>query len=415
VNISAFALPMATFYRPPVAGGFEGANFAVWLITHLFFEFKFITIFSMLFGAGLMVISARARDRAQASVGVRAPSGAGLYYRRLAILLCLGLAHAYFLWYGDILTFYAILGVALWPLRRVRPAALVGIAVALLLVYVPVTALSAYFLRGPVEAAAQALASGVERDPATAAQLAMYDPTPEQIARETALMRGPYGPMFEERAGFTIFFQIVGLFFFGPWRILPVMLLGMALARWGVFHAARPTRFYATLAIAGYGVGLPSVAYGAWRLVDINFALPDAVGPLTLFNQLGSIAVALGHVGLVMLLFKRGVFTTGALAPLGRGLRAMGRMALTNYLMQTFICVTLFYGAWGLGWFNALSRVEMALVVISIWIFQLVISPLWLKVFRTGPMEWLWRTLTYWRLQPVLAPRPDAATTRPTA
>jgi uncharacterized protein len=113
------------------------------------------------------------------------------------------------------------------------------------------------------------------------------------------------------------------------------------------------------------------------------------------YNYLGSVLVALGHTGVVMLVCKSGI-----LSWFTQRLSAVGRMALSNYLLHTLICTTIFYG-YGLGLFGRVQRFGLFMIVIAIWILQLILSPLWLKRFRFGPAEWLWRTLTYWRRQPM--------------
>jgi uncharacterized protein len=113
------------------------------------------------------------------------------------------------------------------------------------------------------------------------------------------------------------------------------------------------------------------------------------------YNLFGSMVVALGHVGMVMLIVQ-----SGALAWLTKRLAAVGRMALSNYLTHSIVCTTLFYG-YGFGLFGTINRTGLAAIVLVIWVSQLLISPIWLRHFRFGPAEWLWRSLTYWKLQPM--------------
>jgi len=114
------------------------------------------------------------------------------------------------------------------------------------------------------------------------------------------------------------------------------------------------------------------------------------------FNYWGSLAVSAAYVGLVMVFCLSG---TGAW--LKHTLGSVGQMAFTNYLMQSIICTTIFYGH-GFGYFGHASRAEQLYVVIGVWVAQLIYSPLWLARFRYGPFEWLWRSLTYWKMQPIL-------------
>ncbi len=173
------------------------------------------------------------------------------------------------------------------------------------------------------------------------------------------------------------------------WREGGLMLLGMALYQWGVLTAKRSRAFYGWLALIGFGLGLPMVGYGV--INSLNGAAELAVDP----NEIGSVFVALGYIAMVMFIAKLKFFSQAVnwFAP-------VGRMALTNYIMQSVICTTIFYG-YGFGLQGKLDRVEQLLVVGGVWLFQLVVSPIWLRHFRFGPMEWVWRSLSYGKWQPM--------------
>jgi uncharacterized protein len=168
----------------------------------------------------------------------------------------------------------------------------------------------------------------------------------------------------------------------------------MALFKLGVFSAERSRRFYQALVAVAVLVGLPVVAYG----IGHNFA-NDWESPYFFcfglqFNYWASMVVSLGWVSAVMLVCQRGA------SGLTQRLAAVGRTAFSNYILQTVICTTLFYGH-GLGLFGEVDRVTQAGIVLAIWAFQLTISPIWMRHFHLGPLEWLWRSLTYWRRPPL--------------
>ena len=166
------------------------------------------------------------------------------------------------------------------------------------------------------------------------------------------------------------------------------MLIGMALFRRGVFSAECSPRFYAALIAVAVAIGLPLVGYG----IATDFARGWPVWSFFIgaqFNYWPRIVVSLGYVGVVMLACR-----TSALRALTRPLAAVGRTALTNYLLQTILCTALFYGH-GLGWFGFVDRMWQVGVVVAVWTVQLVASPLWLRRYRFGPAEWAWRSLTY--------------------
>ena len=165
-----------------------------------------------------------------------------------------------------------------------------------------------------------------------------------------------------------------------------VMLLGMALFKLGVLQGDRSTGFYLRLMIAGFMVGLTANTYEIWRAWSSGYDVLQAMNILQPTYHIGRVGNALGWLGLIVLLYKN--------FGLGVRLAAVGRMALTNYLMHSVICLLIFSGL-GFGLVGELARAELYLVVIGIWILQLLYSPWWLAHFHYGPVEWLWRSLTY--------------------
>jgi uncharacterized protein len=176
------------------------------------------------------------------------------------------------------------------------------------------------------------------------------------------------------------------------------MLLGMALFKLGILTGRAESRTYRRMIGAGLMVGLPLIGLGIQRNFAAAWAAPDFLFIHSLLNYWGSIPVALGWVGVVMLTLKSGL----ALDITSR-LSAVGRLAFTNYILQTVICTTIFYGH-GLGLFGSIDRSGQLLVVFAVWGFQLWLSPLWLRSFRFGPLEWLWRSLVYVKVQPMRNP-----------
>ncbi|MCH7814611.1 MAG: DUF418 domain-containing protein, partial [Planctomycetes bacterium] len=182
------------------------------------------------------------------------------------------------------------------------------------------------------------------------------------------------------------------------WRAGGLMLIGMALFKLGVLSAKRATRVYAAMILVGALVGVPLVLYGVGRNFDLNWDAQQCMFLGPQFNYWGSLFVSLAWVGAIMLLCRRGL-----LRPLTRLLAAAGRMAFSNYILQTVICTTIFYGH-GLGLFGKVERTGQMAIVVMVWAVVLSSSPLWLGRFRFGPLEWLWRSLTYWKRQPFRAP-----------
>ncbi len=399
MNIPTFAYSQFAYYTPTLEGGFEGADYWAWLLSHLFFEQKMMSIFSMLFGAGIVLFAERIIERRG--------TAAGVHYRRMGWLLLIGMLHAYLIWHGDILVAYALIGMMVYPLFRLRPLFLLIIAAALL----PISSIFGVLMQFGFEFARAEAEAGVEWAVKEWPEMAAgFYPDAEALAEERAAMLGSFGDRAAYMAPIVIMMQTFMLFVWGIWRIAAMMLIGMALYKWGVFSAARSTRFYAIMIGAGLLTGVPLVLGGVSMMHATDFDPLKALGVNGAFNYFGSVGIALAWVGLVMLVCK-----SGALSKLRAGLAAVGRMAFTNYLMQSVIAAFIFYG-WGLGYYGSMSRSELLLIVGGVWMLQLTISPLWLSRFRMGPLEWLWRSLTYLKPQPIVRPAsvvsPEADTDR---
>lgn len=375
MNIQFFAMPMAAYFNPSAYGDLQGANYGVWALSHVFADQKFMTIFSILFGAGVVLFTTRVEGRGRSALG--------LHYRRSFWLLVIGLCHAYLLWAGDILVAYALCAFLVYWFRKVRPSR--QLAIGLLLIAVP----SLIMLAGYVS---------IEQWPeeAVADFMADWRPSEAQIDAELAAYRGGWLSQMDMRVPQSLEMQTFAFFFWSLWRASGLMLVGMALFTWGVLTAERSTRFYARLAAIGLLLGIPLVAYGVLRNTAGGWELAySRFGPGFQLNYWGSLLISSAYIALVMLFCL-----WGGLPRLRLALAAVGRTALTNYLLQTILATAVFYGS-GLGLFGSVERTGQLLIVLLIWAAQLVISPLWLRYFRYGPFEWLWRSLTYWRPQPM--------------
>jgi len=396
INIEFFALPMMSFFNPAIMGGFSGINLWVWKFSNVFFLQKMMAIFSMLFGAGLILMYQRA-DASGRSFGK-------VYYRRLLWLGLIGLAHAYFFWYGDILFTYAVCGLLLFPLRRRSPRALIILSVVFIVfgaLIILGSGASFAFMKSEAAKAQTALDAG---ETATVQQTmlkqqweqieTMFKGSPEQIAAETSAYQNGFLAALKYRAPQSLMMQTQAMIFQAIWRTLGLMLLGMALLKLGILSGGRSLRFYVILAFIGFGIGLPLTAYGAEASIAHGFDVVQNFTADSHFNYFGSILVSLAYISIVMIISKRNL-----VRGLQHRLAAVGRTAFSNYLLQTLICTTIFYG-YGLGLFGRLERIYLLGVVLAVWIFQLYISPIWLRRYRLGPAEWLWRSLTYRRRQP---------------
>ena len=369
MNIRSFAMVEAAYFNPLAAGPLSGVDRAVWWFGEFFANQKFMSIFSMLFGAGMILMYQR-RDRQ----GLRS---AGLHYRRMAVLLLVGLFHAYGLWYGDILVSYALCGLFMFLLRKRGPVLLMVLALLFMLV-------------GTLLSVGLGWAIGQMPAGDRAEVMLGFAPSHAMTEAEITAYRGGWLAQMPFRASTSFGVQTIVFFFWGLWRIGAMMLLGMALMKLGVLTAAATSRAYLLLLALGVLVGMPLV--GVW-LVLYPLAERTSVSGLfygSLYNYWGSAFMALGYIAGVMLLCRH--------AALARffALSAVGRMSLTNYLAQTLLCTLLFYGT--INPYALFGRVGLAsqlLVVFVVWVVLLALSAFWLRRFRSGPMESLWRRLSY--------------------
>ncbi len=402
MNIPIFAFYSFQFFNPSIQNSLEGPNFFAWLFGHFFFEFKMMTIFSALFGAGIVIFTTRATQKTGRC--------AGLFYRRIGWLFFFGLIHAYLIWEGDILVVYAMTAAVAFLFRKLRPLWLILIA-CVAIMHMPLFNAMTYWYFSTAQTAYEAVQAGQEipdwqqsfADSYTES-ISQFSPTEEALAEERAAFKGGYFDLLPHRATFAAMWQFFQfpLMFFG--RVFGVMLLGMAALKLGVFTGSRSSRFYAWMVAIGYLLGLPIIGIGAKIWIASEFDV------LTFFvtanaNYFGSLLVAAGHVGLLALVVK-----AGALGWLTSRLASVGQMAFTNYIAHSVICATLFYG-YGFGLWGEVSRVGLWGIVVLIWTAQLLWSPWWLARYRFGPLEWLWRSLTYWKPQPIrrTAPLPTVA------
>ena len=372
MNIQTFSDVSATYMNPALRGMPGGLDAILWGAARILADSKFMTLFSLMFGAGILLFSSRLEARG------RKP--AGLHYRRMLWLWVIGMVHGYLLWYGDILVPYALCGLVVYLLRRVRPSR--QIILGVLAIAVPSLGMLGF----------QAILPHMPPE-VLAGMREAWEPEAADVAREVAAMQGGLLQQLPFRAQETLFMHLGGMVFFVGWRVSGLMLIGMALLKTGVLGAERSSRFYRGLLMAGAGLGLPLIVAGVvfdWRA---GFAMERSMLLGSQFNYWGSIGLALAYAAAVML-----VVQAGALAGLRRRLAAAGRMAFSNYLGQTVIGTLVFYGH-GLGLFARTAAWQDALLVVAVWCLQLWFSPWWLARFRFGPMEWLWRSLTYWRPQ----------------
>ena len=376
VNIAGFAGPSAGTDTPWLPHPASPADEATFALTFVLFEGKMRALFSILFGASMLLFVERAEDARR--------DGEMLQLRRLSWLALFGYLHYVLFWWGDILFVYAVSGLFALPLRRLPDRALLSLALVIFVAWHGwgiAGSLGEMLGTVPPAAQHQDMAATLNRMQGEIAQARLGFAA--QIADK--LTTAPGWPL------------VMMLYTIG--ETLPLMLLGMVLLRSGFFSGEWPRR--RLMAMAGGGLTLGT----AWTLVLLDWAwsrhFPALVMPdiLAYWTAPGHLLMALGYAAAIMLAAPR-----LAAAWLGRRLSAAGRMAFSNYLGTTMVMTAIFYG-WGLGLYDRVAPAWQPLFVLGGWALMLGWSAPWLARFRQGPLEWAWRSLTEWRVMP-LKPSP---------
>lgn len=410
MNIPGFAMP--NYFSESFRSDPSNVNFWVSGIIHVLFEGKMRALFGMIFGAGVVLFVMKKEQTGK--------SVTGLFYRRMMWLVLFGLIHAHLiLWMGDILYLYGICGMLVYLLRNVNPKYLV-LAVPLVAVFDFGMNTAFYqYARAKriayVDAKAASDAGAILSDAQDKAIEDWRDlektfiPNREEAEENTRKMKSDYPTVAKYVRKQSLIMETIVL----PiiiWDSIALMLLGLALYRWGFISGQWSNRAYWKVILIGYGVGLPLVIYSQYhsylnspnreailqRLVEVPIPWTGLIYP---FQR---ILLVMAHVSTIVLLYKSG-FAKG----LFRRLEAVGQMAFTNYIMHSVVCSLVFFG-YGLNYYGELQFYQLYFVVLAIWILQLIVSPLWLRYFLFGPLEWLWRSLTYWRWQPMRRVEPAA-------
>lgn len=387
MNIVAFAMPPSAYLNPNAYGAESGWDFASWAFSFVFVDGRMRGLFSFLFGASLLLVIQKAEAKGE--------SPAEIHFRRMLWLLLFGWLHFLFIWYGDILTGYASIGLVAWFFRNLAPRRL--------LVWGIVFVLLEFALMSGFAARTHELAAAVAANPNNAQAVKELGemgeniavPTAAELAEQMRLFLGSWWGVarsqITEHAGEPLFM----LFVFGA-ETLGYMLLGMAALKSGFLTGAWDDGSYRKVALIGFAIALPCYAALAWLLARDGFTVPGiftySFAGTVLLRPVAVAAIA----ALIILLTRRG-------GRLTRRIAAAGRAAFTNYLGTSILMTALFYG-WGAGLFGQLSRIELWLVVVAMWGLMLLWSKPWLDRHLYGPFEWLWRTLSRWQWQPMRKP-----------
>ena len=402
MNIPGFGLPYQAIEDFTIYDE-KGLNYLAWYVFGPgVFEGSQRAIFSMLFGAGVLIFITRLEKR---SAGLMP---AELFFRRQLWLLVFGLFNAFILlWQWDILYHYAICGMILFAFRRLKPKHLL-IAAAVCLVLVTIRENRSLYREKSIITTGEKIAAldttrvkltDEQKEDLGAMQGFKNRSKPEtkrnDAEKEVRQITGGYAELYEKRSDQAARGELQAMYYFLIWDILLFMFLGMAFFKLGILQGEAKTSLYVWMATIGLVVGLP-LSY-LFLKTDISLAYNHyeiARQKVFSFYEIQRLVHSIGIFGLIMLMYKSGWFKW-----LFALMRPVGRMAFTNYLLQSLICGLIFYGI-GFGLFGQLQRYELYYVVVSVWAFEIILSHVWMRYFSFGPFEWTWRSLTYWKRQP---------------
>ncbi|QHT69438.1 DUF418 domain-containing protein [Rhodocytophaga rosea] len=402
MNIPFFAASELQSFNLAIMNEFSGPNYYTWWVVNGLFEGTMRGLFSILFGAGCLLLIFRLERNNKGLMP------ADIYYRRLLWLLAFGLFNAFvLLWPGDILYPYALCGMLIFPFRNLSVK-------QLFLVFGVVLAITIFRENKPLFDRKEMFAKGREAEQLEKKKTKLTDEQKkhleewqgfvkkasiESIRKESAklnkdIQTGSYSKIFSIYKELNIKLETTGFYLINIWDILLLMFLGMILFKTGYLTGESSIRLYVIMALVGYGIGLILNYMSLRYAVDIKF---DRIKytDTWYFNyyEIRRLFHTMGHLSLLLVMYRSGVFNWlfSIMAP-------VGQMAFTNYLMQSIICGTLFYG-YGFALFGKLERFQYYEVMAIIWIFQVIFSNIWLRYFHFGPFEWVWRSLTYGRKQ----------------
>ncbi len=401
-------------------------NFWVNAVITVLFEGKMRALFSIIFGVGIILFMAR-KEKTESRRGIARSVGAtegwaatGLFFRRMGWLVLFGLIDAHvLLWLGDILYYYGIIGMIAFWFRRMKPGYLaIGVPLVAILEFVLSTLFYqnirdkrlAYLAVQTVQQAGRPLTKTQEQTVKDWKEAEKeFFPDKAKIAENTRKMKSPNYLTVASTFRKEVWDGQTKYLIFGIWDPLALMLLGMALYKWGFVTGQWSRRRYWQTMLIGYGLGLPLVIFSFYygyslKIEDtegfIRYMETHPIQWTGLIYPFQRILLVMAHASLVILLIQSGRFVATRAQGLLNRLGAVGQMAFTNYVMHTVICTLVFYG-YGLNQYAEWQFYQLYFLVAAIWVLQLIVSPIWLRHFQFGPLEWCWRSLTYWKRQPM--------------
>ena len=423
INVLLFGLPSGGYALPSYVGDAVNLNIGLWAFSEIMVDGAMRGLFSCLFGASALLYLSDSK------ISSNGPLRIEYYYRRNMVLVLIGLIHAYILlWPYDVLYAYGLLGLLLFPLRRLSAQVLIITGCILLITgditfishnktdqeqeAIPHTAEKSASVSTPhvIKKSAPLTESTVHKsNPPASTEADTQDEKEEEYTQQEkyrlasimnmeddiALHKSSYLVIFKSKLNSIIEQQTLFMYSAHFFDIGGMMLIGMALLKLGILQGTRSKKFYLSMLLIGFVTGILIRTPTVYLEVLNEFVPDDPENPVKLNFGFSRLPIMLGYIGLFLWLSKFTLHNWLVVA-----LTSIGKMALTNYIMQTFISVFIFYG-FGFALIGYFERYQLLLICIIMWFLQITYSYYWLKYYRYGPLEWLWRSATYLQWQPL--------------
>lgn len=381
INIRSYAMPDISLSNPSEYGNDASHNRMAYNLTYVLAKQKFMAIFSMLFGASLLLFTDRLLQKNK---------GPWAHFVRNWWLMLLGIAHLILIWSGDVLFVYAVCAFPLFFLRKLPPRWHLGLGVVVFFIPLLISGLIEREIPR-FDQEGQDLFNG------------LWHPDASDLEANVERYRGGYQDQvvsrwnYETDLGSTRAEHILTVSLWGNYfaRSFGMMLIGMALYRWGVFGAKLSAQAYRRMAWFGLGIGIPLCLIGLEYNLYHSWDWKSCYFNGRIGNFLGTGPIAIGYIGLIMLWCQ-----SGRMPWLRARVTEVGQTALSCYIGQSLIATFIFYG-FGLGLYGSVDYLLQLVIVVGLWVLQILVVWFWMKHFRQGPLEWLWRCLTYFRIQPL--------------
>lgn len=383
MNIIAFAMPQNAYFLPNIFDAPSPADAATWIGNFIFFDGKMRGLFSLLFGASMMLIIMRAENKGESS--------AKTHYRRMIWLIIFGLLHFTFIWFGDILFLYGVMGCFAYLMHHLEADKLLKWGMGIFLsstLLLTLTWSGLLYQKYSAESAA-----------ATQNEISDYEEFKNEFSGESDITlaelkayTGSYSDIIIHRVSEEWTTPILSIFI-GLTETFPFMLIGMALLKNGFLLGQSGAGIYKKAILIGLGGGMILNTLIAYIIYNVGFDIAIIFNALQGWSNIPRLMMTLGYAALIIMLIAN-----NPLSSLLQRTAAAGRMAFSNYIGTSLVMSFIFYG-YGLGYYNEISRAGLIPIVIGAWAMMLLWSKPWLTHFHYGPLEWLWRSLARWELQ----------------